>query len=92
MFFGVKWIWDWNERTNQIVHLMPLCPDCNYELDSCDRFPADNLPGKEVVSLFPTGYQCKKCGFKKRIYEYGDLYTLVPKEIEYKIRQGTYNK
>jgi hypothetical protein len=85
-FFGVKWVWDWNKNSHQIVNIVPLCPECDYELDPCDRFPAEGLPGREVVSQSPTGFQCKKCGFKKRIPEYGDLDTLIPKEILYKIR------
>lgn len=92
MFFGVKWGWNWNKRTNQIINLIPLCPECNYELDPCDHFPSENFPGKEEVSQFPTGFQYKKCGFKKRIYEYDELETRIPKEITYKIRQGIYNK
>lgn len=91
-FFGVKWVWDWNKNSHHIVNIVALCPVCDYELDSCDRFPAEGLPGREVVSLFPTGFQCKKCGFKKTIPEYGDLATLIPKEITYIIRRGVYNK
>lgn len=92
IFFNVKWIWDW--LGNNITNLTALCPRCDFELDTCNGFQIPGLPeGTMFYSVFSSGYQCKKCGFKKQIGDdFENIETLVCKEIEYAIRTGKYKR
>jgi hypothetical protein len=85
--FGVSWQWSYHE--SQVIHLLPLCPDCYGEL-VCEVFTPDRFGRRDRGKTRMSYFKCQKCGETKASLEgsrsqaEGD----VAREIQRKVRTG----
>lgn len=100
--FSIIWEWKWDE--NDIKDLIPICPNCLYELElkslwqTLDKINEDVydevfFPVKDSAIPYCTHAICKKCDFSILYREYeSETRKNVKKEIKRKKRTGDYLK
>jgi len=81
---GLKWQWRWSNY--KIYNLVPLCPNCQYQLTI--KRTRDPYSQEEFAECI-----CEHCGFIKNFkLSYTYLESQIEREIQLKIRNNEYLK